>query len=88
MSHPEYVHVDDDEDDDVIIMSPEPESESSSVREIPLKIRCRTEIHKIPVLSVRKVTAAQVNKRPLCRVSAGVLSSASTAVRVTLIEKY
>lgn len=53
MSHPEYVRVDDDEDDDVIIMSPEPESESSSVREIPLKIRCRTEIHKIPVLSVR-----------------------------------
>lgn len=51
MSHPEYVRVDDDEDDDVIIMSPE--SESSSVREIPLKIRCRTEIHKIPVLSVR-----------------------------------
>ncbi|XP_026019667.1 NFATC2-interacting protein [Astatotilapia calliptera] len=52
MSHPEYVRVDDDdEDDDVIIMSPEPESESSSVREIPLKIRCRTEIHKIPVLS-------------------------------------
>ncbi|CAI5676546.1 NFATC2-interacting protein [Oreochromis niloticus] len=49
MSHPENVRVDDDDDDDVIIMSPEPES--SSVREIPLKIRCRTEIHKIPVLS-------------------------------------
>lgn len=51
MSHPENVRVDDDDDDDVIIMSPEPEG--SSVREIPLKIRCRTEIHKIPVLSVR-----------------------------------
>ncbi|XP_023154815.2 NFATC2-interacting protein isoform X1 [Amphiprion ocellaris] len=42
-----------DDNDDVIIMSPEPQSSeySQSVREIPLKIRCRTDVHKIPVLS-------------------------------------
>ncbi|XP_022071471.2 NFATC2-interacting protein [Acanthochromis polyacanthus] len=41
------------DDDDIIIMSPEPQSSeySQSVREIPLKIRCRTDVHKIPVLS-------------------------------------
>ncbi|XP_008293166.1 NFATC2-interacting protein [Stegastes partitus] len=43
------------DDDDIIIMSPETGSQSSpysqTVREIPLKIRCRTEVHKIPVLS-------------------------------------
>ncbi|KAM6966124.1 NFATC2-interacting protein [Tautogolabrus adspersus] len=53
------------DDDDVIIMNPNDDdvvvlntnSEvhgspySSLVREIPLKVRCRTEIHKIPVLS-------------------------------------
>ncbi|XP_051243930.1 NFATC2-interacting protein [Dicentrarchus labrax] len=41
--------------DDVIITSPNPalpdSPYSSSVREIPLKIRCRTDVHKIPVLS-------------------------------------
>ncbi|KAM9346266.1 NFATC2-interacting protein [Symphorus nematophorus] len=41
--------------DDVIITSPNPGVQdspySSSVREIPLKIRCRTDVHKIPVLS-------------------------------------
>ncbi|XP_040918400.1 NFATC2-interacting protein isoform X2 [Toxotes jaculatrix] len=44
-----------EQDDDVIIMSPNSDSQSSpyssSVREIPLKIRCRTDVHKIPVLS-------------------------------------
>lgn len=44
-------------DDDVIIMNPNSGHQdspySSSVREIPLKIRCRTDVHKIPVLSVR-----------------------------------
>ncbi|XP_047426970.1 NFATC2-interacting protein [Mugil cephalus] len=38
----------DDDDDDVIIMSPS--GYSPFVREIPLKIRCRTDVHKIPVL--------------------------------------
>ncbi|KAI3359820.1 hypothetical protein L3Q82_013826, partial [Scortum barcoo] len=42
-------------DDDVIIMNPDSGHQespySSSVREIPLKIRCRTDVHKIPVLS-------------------------------------
>ncbi|XP_068435359.1 NFATC2-interacting protein [Clinocottus analis] len=46
---------DDDEDDDVIVISPAcgPHSSpySSAVREIPLKVRCRTDVHKIPVLS-------------------------------------
>ncbi|XP_044037481.1 NFATC2-interacting protein [Siniperca chuatsi] len=42
-------------DGDVIVMSPnsglQDSPYSSSVREIPLKIRCRTDVHKIPVLS-------------------------------------
>ncbi|XP_074551983.1 NFATC2-interacting protein [Halichoeres trimaculatus] len=42
-------------DDDVVVLSNNPEVQGSpygsSVREIPLKIRCRTDIHKIPVLS-------------------------------------
>ncbi|XP_041633822.1 NFATC2-interacting protein isoform X1 [Cheilinus undulatus] len=46
---------DDDNDDDVVVLSTNSEVQSSpyssSVREIPLKIRCRTDIHKIPVLS-------------------------------------
>ncbi|KAM7387648.1 hypothetical protein PAMA_009997 [Pampus argenteus] len=41
--------------DDVIVMNPhsglQDSPYSSSVREIPLKIRCRTDVHKIPVLS-------------------------------------
>lgn len=45
----------DDDDDDVIIMTPTSGGHdspySSAVREIPLKIRCRTDVHKIPVLS-------------------------------------
>nr|XP_020501385.1 LOW QUALITY PROTEIN: NFATC2-interacting protein [Labrus bergylta] len=44
-----------DDDDDVVILNTNSEVQgspySSSVREIPLKVRCRTEIHKIPVLS-------------------------------------
>ncbi|XP_030592396.1 NFATC2-interacting protein isoform X1 [Archocentrus centrarchus] len=51
--HPEEEQL--DNDDDIIIVSPAPEPESSayssSVREIPLKVRCRTEVHKLPVLS-------------------------------------
>ncbi|XP_028268175.1 NFATC2-interacting protein [Parambassis ranga] len=41
------------DDDDVIIMSPalENSSCSSAVREIPLKVRCRTDVQRIPVLS-------------------------------------
>ncbi|TKS91222.1 NFATC2-interacting protein 45 kDa NF-AT-interacting protein [Collichthys lucidus] len=42
-------------DDDVIAVTPHPgvqdSAYSSSVREIPLKVRCRTDVHKIPVLS-------------------------------------
>ncbi|XP_019121460.1 NFATC2-interacting protein isoform X1 [Larimichthys crocea] len=42
-------------DDDVIAVTPHPGVQgspySSSVREIPLKVRCRTDVHKIPVLS-------------------------------------
>ncbi|XP_053194964.1 NFATC2-interacting protein [Scomber japonicus] len=44
-----------DDDDDIIIINPLSGSQdspySSLVREIPLKIRCRTVVHKIPVLS-------------------------------------
>lgn len=45
------------DNDDIIITSPEISGVQdspycSTVREIPLKIRCRTDIHKIPVLSV------------------------------------
>ncbi|XP_045893832.1 NFATC2-interacting protein-like isoform X2 [Micropterus dolomieu] len=53
-------HTDDDvvvmspTDDDVIVMHPNPGLQdspySSSAREIPLKIRCRTDVHKVPVL--------------------------------------
>ncbi|XP_031696806.1 NFATC2-interacting protein [Anarrhichthys ocellatus] len=46
---------DGEDDDDVIVMNPfsgrQVSPYSSSVREIPLKIRCRTDVHKIPVLS-------------------------------------
>ncbi|XP_044188438.1 NFATC2-interacting protein [Thunnus albacares] len=46
---------DEDDDDDVIVINPHSGSQdspySSLVREIPLKIRCRTVVHKIPVLS-------------------------------------
>uniref|UniRef100_A0A1A8PQ27 NFATC2-interacting protein n=1 Tax=Nothobranchius rachovii TaxID=451742 RepID=A0A1A8PQ27_9TELE len=41
------------EDDDVIIMSPDT---SDSVREIPLKVRCRADVYKIPVLSSTPLT--------------------------------
>ncbi|XP_034567748.1 NFATC2-interacting protein [Notolabrus celidotus] len=41
--------------EDVVILSPNSEVQSSpyasQAREIPLKVRCRTDIHKIPVLS-------------------------------------
>lgn len=40
-----------DDSDDVIIMSPGDGSDSP--REIPLKIRCRTDVHKVLVLPVR-----------------------------------
>lgn len=48
----------DDDDDDVSVVSPhqltaQDSSYSSSVREISLKVRCRTDVHKIPVLTVR-----------------------------------
>ncbi|KAM7371365.1 hypothetical protein PAMP_008617 [Pampus punctatissimus] len=43
------------DDDDIIVMNPhsglQDSAYGSSVRKIPLKIRCRTDIHKIPVLS-------------------------------------
>ncbi|XP_029015063.1 NFATC2-interacting protein isoform X1 [Betta splendens] len=41
------------DDEDVVIVTPGSDTfpYSSLVREIPLKIRCRTDIHKIPVLS-------------------------------------
>ncbi|XP_034396147.1 NFATC2-interacting protein isoform X2 [Cyclopterus lumpus] len=43
------------DEDDVIVVNPasglQGSPYSSSVREIPLKIRCRTDVHKIPVLS-------------------------------------
>ncbi|XP_041831989.1 NFATC2-interacting protein [Melanotaenia boesemani] len=50
---PPSTHVEDQEDDDVVIVIPDSQSSlicSNLVREIPLKIRCRTDIHKIPVL--------------------------------------
>lgn len=41
-----------DKDDVILISASEPLSPpSSAVREIPLKVRCRTDVHKIPVLS-------------------------------------
>ncbi|XP_023282008.1 NFATC2-interacting protein isoform X1 [Seriola lalandi dorsalis] len=47
--------LEEEQDDDVIILTPNPGPQSSPysslVREIPLKIRCRTDVHKIPVLS-------------------------------------
>ncbi|KAJ4931615.1 hypothetical protein JOQ06_010059 [Pogonophryne albipinna] len=44
-----------EEDDDIICINPNPGPQNSpyseSLREIPLKIRCMTHVHKIPVLS-------------------------------------
>lgn len=46
---------DDDDDDDVTIVTPPEGVDASSPysREFPLKVRCRTDIHKICVQSVR-----------------------------------
>ncbi|XP_013888147.1 NFATC2-interacting protein [Austrofundulus limnaeus] len=44
-----------DPDDDVIIMSPPLQHGSDPAREIPLKIRCRTDVHKIPVQSSTQI---------------------------------
>lgn len=60
-------------DDDVIIMSPsggvEDSPYSSSVREFPLKVRCRTDVHKISVLSVRhSPLVIPLPQRPRCDV--------------------
>lgn len=59
--------------DDVIIMSPsggvEGSPYSSSVREFPLKVRCRTDVHKIPVLSVRHLPLViPLSQMPRCDV--------------------
>lgn len=57
-------------EDDVISSNPVSGSEDSpyrsSVREIPLKIRCRTDVHKIPVLSVRLCEDTDYRRRHLC----------------------
>ncbi|XP_072224887.1 NFATC2-interacting protein [Leuresthes tenuis] len=47
-----------EDDDDVIVTSDSQSSLCSSdpVREIPLKVRCRTDIHKIPVLSSTRLS--------------------------------
>lgn len=48
------------QDDLVCVVSPRSESPSASdsaVREIPLKIRCRTDVHKIPVLPSMSLSA-------------------------------
>ncbi|MEQ2210592.1 hypothetical protein XENOCAPTIV_016047 [Xenoophorus captivus] len=58
MSHPD----DDDDDDDVIFMSPM--YSSDSLREIPLKIRCRTDVHKVLVLPVRLIPSPPVRCFP------------------------
>lgn len=54
---PSPTYEEEQDDDDVIILSPDlglqSSPYSSSLREIPLKIRCRTDVHKIPVTSVR-----------------------------------
>lgn len=60
-------------DDDVIIMSPsggvENSPYSSSAREFPLKVRCRTDVHKISVLSVRhSPLVIPLPQRPRCDV--------------------
>lgn len=36
---------------------------SDLVREIPLKIRCRADVHKIPVLSVRPVFVSRAESK-------------------------
>ncbi|KAM6904757.1 NFATC2-interacting protein [Xenentodon cancila] len=53
LSSTPVVQLEDDDDDDIIVTPGSPTSPycSNTVREIPLKIWCRTEIHKIPVLS-------------------------------------
>ncbi|XP_018545172.1 NFATC2-interacting protein isoform X2 [Lates calcarifer] len=52
---PSPTYEEEQDDDDVIILSPDSGLQSSpyssSLREIPLKIRCRTDVHKIPVTS-------------------------------------
>lgn len=54
----------DESDDDVIAITPDGSPHAPSVREIPLKVRCRTDVHKIHVLPVR-------NRRHLsCRINA------------------
>lgn len=45
-----------EDDDDVIIMTPDP-SPVSTERQIPLKVRCRTDIHKIQVLPSTPLSA-------------------------------
>lgn len=62
-----HVSVSPPDNDDIIIVSPELSGVQdspycSAVREIPLKIRCRTDVHKIPVLSVgHSETASDVD---------------------------
>ncbi|XP_034750490.1 NFATC2-interacting protein isoform X3 [Etheostoma cragini] len=51
----------DDDDDDVLILNPDPglpdSPYSSLVREIPLKVRCRTDVHKVQVQSSTPLNA-------------------------------
>lgn len=77
VSHPppddEDIVITGSNDDDVIIMSPsggiEGSPYSSSVREFPLKVRCRTDVHKISVLSVRHLPLViPLPRRPHCDV--------------------
>lgn len=71
------LELDADDDDDLIIVTPTSgqvdvdvlvsssgDESPLTVREIPLKIRCRADVHKIPVLSVRRETSHVEHKPP------------------------
>ncbi|XP_050962065.1 NFATC2-interacting protein [Labeo rohita] len=63
---PSPVNDDDDDDDDIIIISSDSKKKTrsrnaegrDSGREISLKFRCRTELHKIPILSTAPLSKA------------------------------
>lgn len=87
-------------DDDVIIMSyneddvigstpvsgGEDSPYRSSVREIPLKVRCRTDVHKIPVLSVRLCEVTDYRRHHLCVCLTAGLCFQSTPLSYVLAE--
>jgi len=61
---------DEDDDDDVNPSGLRRSPYSSALREIPLKIRCRTDVHKILVQSVRRSGETAVRAPPACLLTA------------------